>query len=185
MLAPLFLILLVGAPLIIHEGLRLADLHAQCTQRWIENAMLLQNPICAADARYSHGAKVEDACRAAKAENAISPEACAFRELWRQGAPYRVWDSVISSPWMLFGLLGGSLFLLFQAWQYRAQRAQQERMYERHMELVASVRAPLSPSPPPIQFIMPAQQPEPPRALHYEYDERQPRLGGPRSVLDL
>jgi hypothetical protein len=179
-LVPFLLLLLVGGPLLIHEGLRLADLHAQCTQRWIENAMLLQNSICTTDARYSHGPKVEDACRQAKLENAISPEACAFRELWRQGAFYTLWDSVIGSPWMLFGLLGGALFLLFQGWQYRAQRQQSERMYERHMELLAR-QVPLPPSPPAIQFIMPPQ-PQPQPQYQHQYDRLVDR---PRSRVDL
>lgn len=184
MIIPLLLLLLVGCPLLIHEGLRLADLHGQCTQRWIENAMLVQNSICTSESRHLHGTKMEQVCRQAHDENTVSPEACAFRELWRQGAVYRLWDSVVGSPWMLFGLLGGALFLLFQTWQHRAQRQLQERMYEKTMAIMSSSahRVPLPPSPPPIQFIMPAQ----PQLQHQHHDDHAyARLGGPRSVLDL
>lgn len=183
-IVPILLIFLVGGPLVVHEALRLTELLSQCRQRWVENDRLLHNTICTADSRYAHGSKVEDVCKQAYAENAVSPEACALRELWRQGAVYHLWDSVVGSPWMLFGLLGGVLFLFFQAWQYRAQRHLQERMYKHTMELVNGARAsPLPPSPPPIQFIMPPSQPQ--SRYDYEHEYERAQLDRPRSRLDL
>jgi hypothetical protein len=172
----LLLLLFIAGPLVVHEGLRLVDLHTQCTQHWIENALLIQNGICSDPRqRHAHGAKMEQTCREAEQENKVSPEACAFRELWRQGGVYQLWSSVVGNPWMLFGLFGVTLLFAFQAWQYRAQRAMQERLY---LETVAAVRPPqaLAPAPqalpapqqqPPIQLIMPSQWLDP----RHRYDD--------------
>ena len=138
---------------------------------------------------------MEQTCREAEQENKVSPEACAFRELWRQGGLYQLWSSVVSNHWMLFGLCGVTLLFLFQAYQYRAQRQMQERLYK---ETVAAVqpRAPIAAPPtipaiapqPPIQLIMPSQWLDPRHRYdddveHYVYGAP-PRLQQ-RSRVDL
>jgi hypothetical protein len=155
MLFPL-LALFIAGPLLVHETLRLVDLQGQCTQRWIENALLIQNGICSDPRqRHAHGAKMEQTCREAEQENTVTPWACAFREMWRQGGLYRLWDAVVGSPWMLFGLAGVALLFCFQALQYRAQRTLQERMYRETLAMVHAPQLP-APAPAPIQFIMPS-----------------------------
>lgn len=193
MLLPFALLLFVGAPLLVHEVLRLRELHNTCTQHWIENALLLQHQ-CATPAGHTRGAKLETVCREAEAENAVSPEACALREIWRQGAAYRLWDSVVGSPWTLFGVLCTLLALCFLAWQASAQRAFQERMYERTLREVTRASPPVlaasplppPPPPPPIQFIMPDSQHHymVRRRLSYDYLPT-PRLGEEPSRVDL
>jgi len=129
-------------------------------------------------------------CREAAAENAVSPEACAFRELWRQGATYRLWDSVVGSPWTLFGVLCALLALLFLAWQASAQRTFQERMYERTLREVTRAATPpppmltAAPPPPQIQFIMPPPQMRRRSSSAYDYLPM-PRLGEEPSRVDL
>lgn len=183
MILPLLLVIFAGGPFAVHEALRLADHYTQCTQHWLENALLLQNPICSdPHQRHVHGAKIEQTCRVASEENAVSPHACAWRELWRQGGAYRLWDSIVGSPWMLFGIVGICIFFAFQAWQHRAQRQLQERMYEKTLELT---QKPASyPQLPPIQVLMPpAPQPQPQYYQPYEPDYAY--LPSRRQVVDL
>lgn len=178
----LLVLLFVGGPLVVHEALRLAELHTQCTQHWVENALLLQNSVCADPRqRHVHGAKMEHTCRTAQEENAVSPHACAWRELWRQGGAYRLWDSIVGSPWMLFGLLSVCGLFLFQAWQHRAQRHLQERMYRETLELVKPLPQQPQPMPqlPPIQLLMPSP------SIHYEQQQHYPQRSHTRQLVDL
>lgn len=139
LIVPLSISILIG-PLFIYESIRLYSLFHACTATWKTNDALLVNPTCSDPwLRNSHGDKQQELCKQAHAENLISPMSCAWKRLWLEGEPYKVWSTISDSPIMIFSITLPAvlmiIYMCFQSCNVRAISRQQlefqGKMYER------------------------------------------------------
>jgi hypothetical protein len=131
------LVSIVLAPFVVHEGLRFYTLRLTCERVHTENALLLENPLCTDPwQRHLHGAKQEQVCVRAAAENAISPTSCAWSAMWTQGEVARVWAMLTESHWMLAAVVVPSTLLtIYLAFSVYKERGQERRLFDFQREM--------------------------------------------------
>jgi hypothetical protein len=131
------LLSIVLAPFFVHEGLRFYTLRLTCERVHTENALLLENALCADPwQRHLHGAKQEQVCVRAAAENAISPTSCAWSAMWTQGEVARVWAMLTESHWMLAAVVVPSTLLtIYLAFSVYKERGQERRLFDFQREM--------------------------------------------------
>lgn len=143
------LFLTVASPFLVFELLRFYTAHQTCKTVYAENDLLLSNVLCAdAWQRHIHGTKQDAACKLAQTENLVSPFSCAWKSMWKEGEPYRLWLMITESYWMLAVIIVPCLlltiWLMFWSWNERAHRSQhaalQKDMYRETLKLVGSMR---------------------------------------------
>lgn len=127
------LVALLAVGLAGHEVVRLYEARAACARTQAENALLLQNAVCADPfQRLVHGPKQDEACRRAEEENRVGTLGCAWKLAWREGAPNQLWERVTGSYWLLFGILAPAgcvaVAMCFWSCGQRAARAQTKEM---------------------------------------------------------
>jgi hypothetical protein len=164
------LISIVLTPFVVHEGLRFYTLRLTCERVHTENALLLENPLCADPwQRHLHGTKQEQVCARAAAENAMSPMACAWSAMWTQGEVARVWAMLTESHWMLASVVVPStLLIIYLYFSARKERERENRQYEFQKEMFNRYATPPPPPPTPAQALLPS----PPfqRSIEHGYD---------------
>ncbi len=143
------LFLTVASPFIVYESLRLYTSHETCKKVYAENELLLSNILCAdAWQRHIHGTKQDAACKQAEHENLVSPFSCAWKSMWTDGEPYKLWTMITTSYMMMGAIIVPSLlltiWLFFWSWNERASRRQtidmQKEMYRETLKMVGSIK---------------------------------------------
>jgi hypothetical protein len=138
----IFLLLLFIVPFSVHETLRFFTAHQVCTRVYAQNALLLANDLCNDPwQRHLHGGgKQEKACRLAHEENLVGPLACAWRKLWLESEPFKLWAMVTSSYWLLTAVIVSTactaIYMAFQSCNQQRALKMQENMYLQTMAMV-------------------------------------------------
>jgi len=134
-------------PFFAYEAIRFFTHHGECTIRFAQNRLLLENVLCSDPWQTTaHGPKQQAACDKALAENQVSILSCAWQEMWLKGELNRIWSTITSNVWTLFAFIMPLVMLviglLFSTWNERSARRDMMNMQkEMYRETLQSVHA--------------------------------------------